>query len=171
MESEFFERNGKKNWKLFANVACLDGSKLKKHRKHKGLLKKVKLSDYYHSTFYTWASLDDLKEMKKSAKSLMERGFDMLPEGVEKKKTVPRGMWNIINEGRHAICPMDNCGQVQRTSKLGQHHSTTKPTVWDQSFARSGAARRTTSVGRLCLARTSRAMLPCTPPPTTRCSG
>ena len=121
MESEFFERNGKKNWKLFANVACLDGSKLKKHRRHKGLHKKVKLSDYYHSTFYTWASLDDLKAMKKSVKSLMERGFDMLPEGVEKKKTVPRGMWNIINEGRHAICPMDNCGQVQKISKLGQH--------------------------------------------------
>ena len=45
----------------------------------------------------------------------------MLPEGVEKKKTVPNATWNIINEQRHAICPFDNCGQPQRISKLGQH--------------------------------------------------
>ena len=116
MEEEFFGRDGKKNWKLFANAAGLKGSEMPKYRGHKG--KKVELCDKYFEKIYTWNSLRDMKAVKKS---VMERGFDMLPEGVEKKKAVPNNTWNIINEQRHAICPFNNCGQLQRISKLGQH--------------------------------------------------
>ena len=116
MENEFCKRTGEKNWNLFADATCLKGKELRRYRGPNG--NKVELCDKYFDQIQTWDSLKDMKVMKKSA---MERGFDMLPEGVEKKKVVPNGTWNIINEQRHAICPINNCGQLQRVSKLGQH--------------------------------------------------
>ena len=54
-------------------------------------------------------------------KKVVKRGNDLLLEAAERKKVLPVTKWNLINEGRHAICPFNNCGQVQRISRLGAH--------------------------------------------------
>ena len=109
MEKQFIRRNLEKNWKFFANKTCLEGSKLPVYRGPKSYHRKVELWDKFHGTFFTW-TWDDLEEMKK----VVKRGTDLLPDKAERKKVLPTTKWNLINEGRHAICPFDNCGQVQR---------------------------------------------------------
>ena len=125
--SDYFYKKGKqfiredfsKNWKLFANETCYKRSKLPKHREHKTKHEKVELWDNFHGTFIAW-TWDDLEDIKKNVKRSME-SIDMLPKKAERKKMLPEGKWNIINEGRHAICPFNNCAQVQRISRLGRH--------------------------------------------------
>ena len=116
MEKQFIRRNLEKNWKFFANKTCLEGSKLPGHRGPKSYHRKVELWDQFHGTFFAW-TWDDLEEMKK----VVKRGTDLLPEKAERKKVLPTTKWNLINEGRHAICPFNNCGQVQRIRGLGNH--------------------------------------------------
>ena len=116
MEKNFIQRNQEKNWKFFANKACLEGSKLPKYRGHKSYHKKVELWDHYNETFHAW-TWNDLEVMK----NVVKRGNDLLPEKAARKKVLPEGQWNLINEGRHTICPFNNCGQVQRIRGLGHH--------------------------------------------------
>ena len=55
---------------------------------------------------------------------MVRRGKDLLPEKAARTKVLPEGKWNNINEGRHTICPFNNCGLVQRIGRrrgLGSH--------------------------------------------------
>ena len=116
LEKQFMKKNLTKNWKFFANKTCLEGRKLQKYRGLKSYHPKVELWDIYHGTFFAW-TWDDLEEMKK----VVKRGNDLLPEKAERKKVLPVTKWNLINEGRHTICPFNNCGQVQRVRGLVGH--------------------------------------------------
>ena len=116
LERNFVRRNGDKNWRFFANQTCLEGSRLPAYRGHKSYHKKVELWDYYNETFHAW-TWNDLEVMK----AVVKRGNDLLPESAPRKKVLPEGKWNIINHGNHAICPFNNCGQVQRIKGLSKH--------------------------------------------------
>ena len=119
LEEHFVQRETEKNWNFFANQTCLKGKKLKQHRGLKSFHERVELSDRYNGIYrsWTWDELEDLKRV-------VRRGNDLLPEKAPRKKVLPEGKWNIINEGRHTICPFNNCGLVQRIGLrrgLGSH--------------------------------------------------
>ena len=98
----------KKNWRYFAHL-----KEVAKYRGNKPNHETVELCDHFRSVITT-CTLDLLEAVKIK---MYEKGGDMVLGGS--RRVLPEGRWNLINEGRHAIC--NKCGQVQRTTRLGKH--------------------------------------------------
>ena len=98
----------KKNWRYFAHL-----KEVAKYRGNKPNHETVELCDHFRSVITT-CTLDLLEAVKIK---MYEKGGDMVLGGS--RRVPPEGRWNLINEGRHAIC--NKCGQVQRTTRLGKH--------------------------------------------------